>query len=86
MAEQDTRTFRKYRVTGSVEMLDGRTGAFVPPGEVVELTTESRVVTVRTPTGLEPLEQAGTNVNALLYGGFIEEIPEDAPAKAEKKA
>lgn len=84
MAE-DARTFKKYQVAGSVEILDGRTGEFVQPGGVVELTEESRTLTIRTPNGLEPFEQQGVNVNALLYGGFIAEIA-DVPAKAEKKA
>jgi hypothetical protein len=87
VADTDTRTFRKYLVSGSAEIRDGRTEKLAFPGDVVELTEESRVVMIRQPNGLEPFEIGGTNVNALLYGGFIEEIPEDtAPAKAEKKA
>lgn len=84
MAE-DPRAFKKYQVIGTVGIQDGRSGEFVAPGGVVELTEESRMLTIRTPNGLEPFEQGGTNVNALLYGGFIAE-PADAPAKAEKKA
>jgi hypothetical protein len=82
---EDTRTFKKYQVTGTAEIRDGRTDEFVQPGGMVELTEESRTLMVRMPTGLEPVEQAGTNVNALLYGGFIAEVA-DSPAKAEKRA
>lgn len=86
MAE-DPRTFKKYKVIGSADIRDGRTGENVLPGGVVELTEESRTVMIRQPTGLEPFEMGGTNINALLYAGFIEEIPEDAPpAKTGKQA
>lgn len=80
---EDTRTFKRYKVTGPVEIKDGRSGELVAPGGVVELTEEARMLTVRGPNGPQPWEDGGTNVNALLYAGLVEPVA-DAPAKASK--
>jgi hypothetical protein len=78
MAETDTRTFEKYKVVGTSEILDSRTGEFVGPGGVVELDPNpSRKPLV---TG-EVQEFAGVQIRALLHGGHIAPLEDDKPAE-----
>lgn len=76
----DDRTYEKYRVVGTSEIQDSRTGEFVGTGGVVELDPNpSKKLLV---TG-EVQEFAGVQIRALLHGGHIAPLEDDQPAKVD---
>lgn len=71
----DEKPYKKFKVADVryLEIQDSRTGAFVGPGGVVELWPMDDKE--------RPLP-GQVNVEAMMASGFIEEVPEDAPAPA----